>query len=60
MTKCERRISPAFGRLVVFSTHDFSYHGHADPLDCPPHRSRRSIAIYYYSPEERPAEQIDP
>lgn len=49
MTSCDARIAPLLGRLVVFSTTDFSYHGHADPLLTPLHRSRRSIAQYYYS-----------
>jgi hypothetical protein len=34
---------------VVFSTTDDSYHGHPDPLTCPEGRSRRSIAMYYYT-----------
>jgi len=59
MSKCEQRISPDLGKLVIFSTHDFSYHGHADPLNTPPHRTRRSIAQYFYSPSARPPGQID-
>jgi len=72
MTRCVRRIAPLFNRCVVFSTTDFSYHGHPEPLACPPGTSRKSIAVYYYTagrPEEersaphntvyrrRPAEQ---
>jgi hypothetical protein len=49
MTKCARKILPEFNRLVIFSTTDFSYHGHPDPLTCPPGRARISIAQYYYS-----------
>ncbi len=44
-----RPLKPRIGRLVVFSTDDFSYHGHPDPLKCPIHRSRKSIAQYYYT-----------
>ena len=51
MRRCTARIAPLRNRLVVFSTTDFSYHGHADPLNCPAHRSRRSLAVYYYSPK---------
>lgn len=40
--------------MVVFSTTDFSYHGYPDPLQCPPSRTRNSIALYYYT-KERPA-----
>jgi hypothetical protein len=56
MTRCERRVSPLWGRCVVFATTDFSYHGHPDPLTCPDDMLRRSIAMYYYS-NGRPASE---
>lgn len=49
MTRCEKRIAPRFNRCVVFTTTDTSYHGHPEPLACPPDRSRRSLALYYYT-----------
>lgn len=53
MTECAVRVQPIFGRAVIFNTTLDSFHGHPDPLACPPERSRRSIATYYYtSPEE--------
>lgn len=58
MKACQQRILPIFNRLVVFSTTDFSYHGHPDPLTCPEHRTRNSIALYYYS-NGRPKSEID-
>jgi Rps23 Pro-64 3,4-dihydroxylase Tpa1-like proline 4-hydroxylase len=53
--RCERRILPVFNRLVVFSTTERSYHGHPEPLSCPEGRTRKSLALYYYSlaPEAR-------
>ena len=36
MTRCGQRILPVFNRTVVFSTTDFSFHGHPTPLACPP------------------------
>ncbi len=54
MEQCRKKILPVFNRMVVFSTTDFSYHGHPDPLNCPPHKSRKSIALYYYT-NGRPA-----
>lgn len=45
----ERRILPLWGRLVVFSTTERSYHGHPEPLDCPEGMTRKSLALYYYS-----------
>lgn len=55
MEQCVERIAPLAGRLVVFATTSTSYHGHPDPLRCPPDRQRRSMALYYYTngrPEE--------
>ena len=57
MSNCARRILPEFNRLVVFSTTDYSYHGHPDPLNCPPGRARISIAQYYYSAGRPAAER---
>ena len=42
-------VSPDFNTMVVFSTTETSWHGHPEPLTCPEHRSRKSIAIYYYT-----------
>jgi hypothetical protein len=57
MTACQERVVPVANRCVIFNTTDFSLHGHPDPLDCPPERTRRSMALYYYS-NGRPAEEL--
>ena len=44
-----KKILPVFNRMAIFTTTDFSYHGHPDPLRCPPGRSRKSLALYYYT-----------
>jgi Rps23 Pro-64 3,4-dihydroxylase Tpa1-like proline 4-hydroxylase len=49
MQKAEKKILPLFNRMVVFSTTSDSFHGHPEPLNCPPDRSRRSLALYYYT-----------
>lgn len=49
MKQCVRKFLPVFNRMVIFNTTDFSYHGHPDPLACPEDRSRRSLALYYYT-----------
>jgi hypothetical protein len=56
MAACERRVAPAFNRTVVFRTDGTSYHGHPDPLACPPDRARRSVALYYYTQAAEGAE----
>jgi hypothetical protein len=75
MTHKAKAISPVFNRMVVFATTDIAFHGHPDPLRCPPGIRRRSLALYYYSngrPEHeqseehstlhqvRPGEEFDP
>jgi hypothetical protein len=57
MTRCEARVLPLFNRLMIFSTTDFTYHGHPDPLLCPEGMTRKSLALYYFS-NGRPAEEI--
>jgi 2-oxoglutarate-Fe(II)-dependent oxygenase superfamily protein len=59
MQRRVHKILPVFNRCVIFNTTDYSFHGHPDPLTCPEDRSRRSIALYYYS-NGRPAEEISP
>ena len=47
----ERRVAaaPSMATAVVFNTDLDSFHGVPDPVACPPDRSRRSIAMYYYT-----------
>ena len=55
VSRCEKKVLPVFNRTVVFSTTDFSFHGHPEPLACPEGRTRKSVSFYYYSngrPEE--------
>lgn len=49
MSKRVVRIAPLFNTLAMFSTTGDSWHGHPDPLTCPPDRSRKSLALYYYT-----------
>lgn len=44
-----KAVDPTFNRIVVFSTTDYSFHGHPDPLECPDERKRQSLALYYYT-----------
>lgn len=57
MSKCAVRIAPLFNRMAIFSTTDYSWHGHPDKLTCPPDRSRKSMALYYYT-NGRPDSEI--
>jgi Rps23 Pro-64 3,4-dihydroxylase Tpa1-like proline 4-hydroxylase len=56
--ECVKRIPPLHNRLVIFDTHDFSFHGLPDPINFPEGEQRRSIILYYYTKEARPSSQI--
>ena len=49
MSRCCHSILPVANRCVIFDTGDTSFHGHPEPLACPPDRTRRSLALYYYT-----------
>ena len=57
--KMPSRILPIFNRVVIFNTNDFTYHGHPDPLQCPENKSRKSLALYYFS-NGRPSTELRP
>jgi hypothetical protein len=51
------KVAPIMNRLFIMNSVG-SFHGHPDPLRTPPHITRKSIAMYYYtvqSPEPEPA-----
>lgn len=56
---CLKRVEPLFNRLVVFDSHDFSFHGLPDPIAFPEGVPRRSIILYYYTKAERPPEHVN-
>ncbi len=58
LSKCVKSIDPVGNRLVIFETHDRTYHGHPNPLRCPPEESRKSLILYYYTAASRPESQI--
>jgi Rps23 Pro-64 3,4-dihydroxylase Tpa1-like proline 4-hydroxylase len=49
MQEAKVKFLPKFIRLVLFARGEKTWHGHPDPLTCPADRSRRSIALYYYT-----------
>ena len=54
MTRCVQSVAPIFNRCVIFNTDRRSFHGHPEPLTCPPDRTRKSLALYYYGVEPGP------
>jgi hypothetical protein len=57
-TKLVKKVEPLFNRLVVFDSHDYSYHGLPDPINFPDNTDRKSIILYYYTKETRPESQV--
>lgn len=47
----EKVIAPEFPKVVLFATTGQSWHGHPEPLNPPPGRTRKSMAFYYYTEE---------
>ncbi len=47
-------IAPIADRAVIFTTGTDTWHGHPEPLSCPPGRARKSLASYYYTVEDAP------
>lgn len=52
MTAKQATVTPAGNRMLVFTTSLDSFHGHPDPLTCPPGMARRSMALYYFTEED--------
>lgn len=55
---CLKQVAPIFNRLVIFDSHDKSFHGLPAPLNFPDGEVRRSILLYYYTKAPRPDAQI--
>lgn len=51
--QCVKKILPILNRCVIFNTTNRSIHGHPNPLNVPPGIERNSIAIYYYTKNDR-------
>jgi len=58
LSSCKKAIDPIGNRLVIFETHDLTFHGHPSPLQCPDGRSRNSLILYYYTAAPRPTSQV--
>jgi len=54
MKRCVETIAPVGNRAVIFTTDADSFHGHPDPLRCPPGVARQSMALYYFTAEDEP------
>ena len=55
---CIKKIDPLFNRLIIFNTHDKSFHGLPDLVNFPENEQRKSIILYYYTVEPRKNSEI--
>ncbi len=53
MSEMFLKVSPNINNALIFRTDLESNHGFPDPLNCPDSTSRKSIALYYYTPYEK-------
>lgn len=56
--ECIKSVEPIFNRLVIFDSHDKSFHGLPAPLNFPEGETRKSMLLYYYTKDPRPGSQI--
>jgi hypothetical protein len=54
MSHAEKIVQPIGNRVLIFATDATSFHGHPDPLQCPDGVARRSMALYYFTYEDKP------
>lgn len=54
MKTCAAKVLPVFNRAVLFMTNDDAFHGFPEPLSCPETESRKSLALYYFTPHDNP------
>jgi hypothetical protein len=54
MSHAEKVVQPLGNRVLIFATDATSFHGHPDPLQCPDGVARRSMALYYFTFEDKP------
>ena len=54
MKECVEKVAPVANRVLIFSTDPTSFHGHPEPMQCPPGVARRSLALYYFTEEAAP------
>jgi hypothetical protein len=53
MKACARKVLPVFNRCAIFNTDADSFHGLPEPIQCPEDMTRKSIALYYFTEEEK-------
>ena len=53
MRRCEAKYPPLFNHVLIFNTDAKSFHGFPEPLSCPLDASRKSLALYYYTAEDK-------
>ena len=56
---CVKKVLPIYNRMALFTTTNTSFHGHPIPLTCPDGRSRISLALYYYTAQERGGQRLE-
>jgi hypothetical protein len=53
LSRCRVRVPVRSNLAVLFETARDTFHGYPDPLTCPAGATRKSLALYYYTEEDR-------
>jgi hypothetical protein len=53
MRRCAVKYPPFLNGALIFNTTNKSYHGFPEPLQCPEHQTRKSLAFYYYTEDAK-------
>jgi hypothetical protein len=51
MQRCVVRVPPLLNHALIFTLSEQSWHGYPEPIEPPPGVTRKSLALYYYTPE---------
>jgi hypothetical protein len=57
-TTLVKTIEPLLNRMIIFRTTNSSFHGHPAPLATPPGIYRQSMALYYFTSDIFPGEEM--
>jgi hypothetical protein len=52
MQRSVTEVEPIGNRVLLFTTGEYSYHGHPEPLRVPGDLARQSMALYYFTDED--------
>ena len=59
MERCVVKYPPIWNRMLIHNVTARAYHGFVTPIQCPPHMTRKSLAIWYWTSRRPRTEVMD-